>query len=115
MGALFEQLTRRLGVYLHSQCALSAHGLQVPQALASVSLKLSLLPSNGRSVTIFVKKKKREKHLEPSCGKVRKHNLPLSGNYVFYLRDTYSYFNIGYPAVLMGHYSNKWGETERGW
>lgn len=32
----------------------------------------------------------------------------LSGNYVFYLGDTSSYFNVGHPAVLMAHYSNKW-------
>ena len=45
------------------------------------------------------------------------HPLPFSlpGNYVFYLGDTYSYFNIGYPAVLMAHYSNKWGESLWGW
>lgn len=46
----------------------------------------------------------------PAEESVHQRILPLSGNYVFYLGDTYSYFNIGHPAVLMGHYSNKWGK-----
>lgn len=67
---------------------------------------LPLLPSNGwRSVCYSWS-------LQPSCGKsVHQHILPLSGNYVFYLGDTYRYFNIGFSAILMGHYSNKWGEN----
>lgn len=72
-------------------------------------VKLSLLPSIGRRGI------GQSWSLQPSCGKsVQGHILPLSGNYVFYLGDTYRYFNIGNPAILMGHYSNKWGENTVG-
>lgn len=52
-----------------------AHGLWFPQALVKISLKLSLLPSNGRSATRGLKK---ERNLEPSCGKVCTDTISLS-------------------------------------
>lgn len=80
---------------------------------SSISVKqlysFPLSPSNGRSVCQFLSFRAQ---LRKS---VHQHILPLSGNYVFYLGDTYGYFNIGYPAVLMAHYSNNWGKNCWGW
>lgn len=74
------------------------------------TVRVSLLPSIGRE-GVRVEADLWSPAVEKS---VHQHVLPLSGNYVFYLGGTYRYFNIGYPAILMAHYSNKWGENTVG-